>query len=213
MRQGVGYIDVPWFVSNEHLSQEGFAGQLQSIIAELDALNPVGWVVDLRRNGGGNMWPMLAGLGPLLGHNPIGFFAAANSFAWRYEDGAALIDRNILCRADGKAHTLRVAEPKTAVLIGQGTASSGEAVCIAFAGRPHTRSFGAPTAGQSTANESHALSDGAILALTASIMADRLGRTYEHVIVPDVIVSPESADQEHDATWVEAIAWIGQADD
>nr|WP_274705471.1 S41 family peptidase [Sphingomonas sp. H160509] len=33
-----------------------------------------GWIIDLRGNGGGNMWPMLWGLDPLLGKPPFGFF-------------------------------------------------------------------------------------------------------------------------------------------
>ena len=28
----------------------------------------------LRGNGGGNMWPMIAGVGPLLGEGPLGYF-------------------------------------------------------------------------------------------------------------------------------------------
>ncbi len=44
-----------------------YATKLQGIIADLDKAHPAGWVVDLRGNVGGNMWPMLAGIGPVLG--------------------------------------------------------------------------------------------------------------------------------------------------
>jgi len=44
-----------------------FETRLHRIIAELDASHPAGWIVDLRGNVGGNMWPMLAGIGPVLG--------------------------------------------------------------------------------------------------------------------------------------------------
>src|SRR5690348_5042975 len=46
-----------------------FETNLQRIIGDLDRYHPDGWVVDLRGNVGGNMWPMLAGIGPLLGEN------------------------------------------------------------------------------------------------------------------------------------------------
>src|SRR6266852_3501529 len=44
-----------------------FETNLQRIVADLDRQHPAGWVVDLRGNVGGNMWPMLAGIGPVLG--------------------------------------------------------------------------------------------------------------------------------------------------
>jgi C-terminal processing protease CtpA/Prc len=33
----------------------------------MDQGNLAGWIVDLRNNGGGNMWPMLTGIGSILG--------------------------------------------------------------------------------------------------------------------------------------------------
>ena len=59
-----------------------------------------------------------------------------------------------------------------------GIASSGEATVIAFRGRPNSRSFGMPTCGLSTAIENYAMSDGACLNLTMSVMADRARTSY-----------------------------------
>lgn len=58
------YLEIPWFVQNDHVSPAGMAGKIQKLIASLEASRPLGWIVDLRGNGGGNMWPMLTGLGP-----------------------------------------------------------------------------------------------------------------------------------------------------
>jgi carboxyl-terminal processing protease len=65
--------------------------KLQKIIANLDKSHPVGWVVDLRGNVGGNMWPMLAGVGPVLGEgDDLGeFFTTEGHAVWRYRDGIA----------------------------------------------------------------------------------------------------------------------------
>jgi carboxyl-terminal processing protease len=46
---------------------ERFAAKLQSLLRELSSAHPSGWIVDLRGNAGGNMWPMLLGNWPSSG--------------------------------------------------------------------------------------------------------------------------------------------------
>ncbi len=60
----IARILVPGFSGQD---ADGFATKLQAIVGELASKGPCGWIVDLRGNGGGNMWPMLAGVGPILG--------------------------------------------------------------------------------------------------------------------------------------------------
>jgi hypothetical protein len=55
----VAWIVIPLYVGSE---LHGFATKIQSIVTDLAAKAPCGWVVDLRGNGG-DMWTMLAGLG------------------------------------------------------------------------------------------------------------------------------------------------------
>lgn len=83
-----------------------------------------------------------------------------------------------------KPYRLRHDAPKVAVLIDNGTASSGEAVLIAFQRRPDTRTFGNATCGLSTANQEYMLSDGASLFLTEAMMADRTKFLYGAQIMP-----------------------------
>ena len=68
---------------------------------------------------------------------------------------------------------------------GAWNSSSGEAVVIAFKGRPDTRSFGDRTCGKSTANELYPMSDGATLNLTGAVMADRNRTPYGSFVQPD----------------------------
>jgi C-terminal processing protease CtpA/Prc len=105
---------------------------------------------------------------------------------------------------------LRRASPPVAVLTGQLTASSGEAVAIAFRARPSTRSFGAPTFGVSTANVGIRLSDGAVLNLTVSTMGDRTGRLYGAAVPPDEAVAgpPAPVPGAGDAVMDAAAAWL-----
>jgi hypothetical protein len=98
-------------------------------------------------------------------------------------------------------------------LTGPRTASSGEAVTIAFRGRPRTRSFGLPTAGLSTSNGTFPLPDGAALLLTTAIEADRTGRRYGDKIEPDQLVEndPTKGDPAIEAAtqWLRASSTCG----
>jgi C-terminal processing protease CtpA/Prc len=79
--------------------------------------------------------------------------------------------------------------PPVAVLTGELTASAGEAVLVAFLGRPCTRTFGEKTAGLATGNVDFWLGDGALLVVTVTATEDRLGRRYDNTPVPpDVLV-------------------------
>jgi carboxyl-terminal processing protease len=99
-------------------------------------------------------------------------------------------------------YTLRRPMPRVAVLTDVRVASSGEATVIAFRGRPNTRSFGEPTCGLSTANQTFPLPDGATLILTVSSMADRHAVVYGDRVAPDeVIANP-------DEVVVRAVAWL-----
>jgi carboxyl-terminal processing protease len=60
-------VVIPGFGSLNDDQNRKYADEMQQNICQLDLKNPCGWIVDLRKNIGGNMWPMLAGLGPILG--------------------------------------------------------------------------------------------------------------------------------------------------
>lgn len=94
-----------------------FATDLQRVIASLEASKPCGWVIDLRANGGGNMWPMLAGIGPLVGAGRLGSFKDPDGRggSWSYENGEAKSDGRPLARSLKAAVTLHVETPPVAV--------------------------------------------------------------------------------------------------
>ena len=150
-----------------------FADAIQRRIAALDHDDLAGWIVDLRGNGGGNMWPMIAGVGPIVGEGILGYFVdpVGVESVWEYPTGASFLDGAQYARVT-TPYILRRQNPRVAVLTNNGVASSGEAVAIAFRQRPNTRSFGTATCGLSTSNRGYPLSDGAVLYLTTSVMAD-----------------------------------------
>lgn len=90
-----------------------------------------------------------------------------------------------------------------AILTDRATASSGEAIAIAFKGRANTRSFGKATCGLSTANVTNRLSDGALLNLAQLMMADRFKQAYGSSVPVDEVVSAEKV-------MAEATSWLLQ---
>lgn len=82
---GIGYIKVTTFNGGGSEASQ-YAQSIQDAIKAADSDPIVGWIVDLRGNLGGNMWPMLAGVGPLLGEGTCGYFLDpdGNASAWSY---------------------------------------------------------------------------------------------------------------------------------
>ena len=194
---------------------EEFVKKLHGIVADLLAQKPDGWLVDLRGNGGGNMWPMLAGIGPVLGEGDLGSFQApgGGSSIWFLKEGNISVRRGDIETVQSRIPGPPVSStdlPWVAVLFDRGTASSGEAVAISLAGRPRARSFGEHTAGFSTANQNVPLSDGALLLLCSSVEADRTGRRYPDGLDPDAALpAPDSRPAEDvDAVIQAAEYWM-----
>ena len=143
------------------------------------------------------MWPMLAGLKPFLGGGTVGTFESpARSTKW-------VAGQRVDVEPPPGLSALESAW--VAVITGPRTVSSGEAVTVAFRGRPRTRSFGQPTGGLSTSNSGFPLPDGATLLLTTAVFADRNGQRYGAAIEPDEAVSPVDG---ADPALAVAVAWL-----
>ena len=206
---------VPGFASMDRDDAQQFASKLQQSLASMDKPE-CGLLLDLRGNTGGNMFPMLAGLAPLFADGDVGGLATAHdgSVTWRFQDGAFVAsskEHDNGARAAQPAMRIGNGNTPVAVLLGQRTGSSGEAVAIAFVGRPNTRSFGAPTAGLTTGNRPVKLADGAMLAITGSVMLDRTGKRYGGKLAPDELTDgTRVASPNGDAAVAAAIAWLDQ---
>jgi carboxyl-terminal processing protease len=198
----VGYVRVPAF-SGTGDAATAFADGIQREIVSADRDDLIGWIVDLRGNGGGNMWPMVAGVGPVLGDGLAGFFIdfSGRATAWDYQSGTARLD-GVALQQVTTPYQLKRGRPRVAVLIDGAVASSGEATAIAFRARTDARSFGTPTCGLSTAVQGFPMSDGATLFLTVVVMADRTRTPYGAQVTPDEVVTDPAQTVER------AIAWL-----
>ncbi|MER6126290.1 S41 family peptidase [Streptomyces sp. NPDC001795] len=209
LKSGVGYISLPG-VQGSQETYDQYVRQGRSAVAKAGAGEACGWVVDLRSDTGGNMWPMLAVVGPILGDGNVGAFVGADGSksVWSIKHGSPYEDGKSAGWGDGRP--LAKSAPPVAVLAGKQTASAGEAVVVAFRGRPDTRFFGEQTYGVPTGNEPHRLSDGAVLILTEVKDADRTGRAYDAPIPPDVeiVKDPRPVARNRDEALQAAQSWL-----
>lgn len=202
-----GYILVPAFHGGNPKQMTKYADSLQKGIEILSNLKIKGWIIDLRYNTGGNMEPMIVGLGPLFSSEKLGSLidVRGKSNSWFYKDGKYYGDDYKGWHVS-KPYKLTSILP-IAVLTGNQTGSSGEVVSISFIGNSNTKSFGQPTWGLTTGNGSFDLKDGSQIFLASTIMADRNGKKYKASIHPDILVE-DIAETDNDEIIDAAIKWI-----
>jgi len=178
--------------------------RLKGALEQLDKAQLCGWVVDLRTDTGGNMWPMLAGLDPLLGSSPFGFFVSSTGAtqAWSRTPHGIAPTAIQPATPTAPAFTLTHETAPLAVLIGHHTGSSGEMVALALIGRANVRTFGENSAGFLSGNVVEPLPDGAKIAVTEVLVEDRTGKNYGNAIHPDVSTDAETAEPAAKA-WIE----------
>lgn len=201
------------------MRDDAFATAFQQQLAQQRDAGACGWVLDLRGNGGGNVWPMVAGLGPLLGEGEHGGSVGPGGrrYATLYRDGAAILrqpDGEQIVASRVTAAPVRFEPlPPVAVLVDRSTGSSGEMIAIALHGVERARSFGERTYGASTSTEGFPLSDGANLVVATAVMSDPAGHLFASGLAPDeALPAPASRpDRDEDAVLQRAVAWLVQA--
>ncbi|CAD0308450.1 hypothetical protein CFBP2533_08800 [Xanthomonas hortorum pv. pelargonii] len=194
LSSGIAYIDVPGLMASSRQVSSAYETSLATALDQVAVQASCGWLVDLRHNTGGTMWPMINGLHALLGNVALGSFvdAAGKQSPWRARSTP---------RSTSSPDGLQTNRP-VAVLIGPRTASAGEMVAISFRGRANTRSFGQPSAGQTTGNRSVELPGGGVLAIAASSTQDRNGHRIDGRLQPDVLLDPQIEATEAAARWL-----------
>jgi hypothetical protein len=205
----IGYISVPGFGSLNQKVMEDFAKDIQDRIRTLDTENKIDyWVLDLRNNNGGNMYPMIAGLGPLTGDGILGYFVYGGVkkklISWSYNSKKGKNGLGLGINID-EPYQLKKTESKIAVLIGGGTGSSGEMTATSFIGKANTKFFGQATGGYTSGNAPYNLSDGSVLLLAVSYTADRNKKEYKGKIQPDIVVKENEGE---DTTLKAAQNWF-----
>lgn len=202
LSDGVGYLKVSGSSGGDPDQTRAYASGLYARLATTAGAARCGFVIDLRENTGGNTWPLVAGLRPLLGGEPDGRPdpPPGSGSPWV----ATIAPREAPESLKGLEFV------RVAVLIGPGTVSS--AVTNAFRRRLQTRSFGQPTTGVPSANSLLPLSDGAMILLTTATIADPTGKRYGARVEPDEVISaPVRPERDGDPTLSAAVGWLKQS--
>lgn len=201
-----GYLRVPGFFATRYFTEHQFASDLSDRLKKLDSSRLSGWVIDLENNSGGNMWPMLAGLAPLLGVAVVGYFRDRHGVdtPWNIGESFVGFGETVVLDFDSSHSKLRQSDLPIAVLTSEDTSSSGEAIVVAFRGLPRSRQFGVPTFGVSTANTGFKLSDGSMIWLATSKFVDSNFNEYGTKINPDVTINSDGGESAIDI----ALRWF-----
>ena len=187
---GIVTIGIPEYTQNAEQAQQ----YAQTVIAFLrEHPDAAGVIIDLRGNRGGDLAPMIAALSPLLPDGDVlgTVYSSGMVKTMTLTEGTFSGGSGIAFESFKMPETVPVA-----ILTDEWTASSGEAVLLAFRGLENVRSFGAPTAGYASTNTVFRLYDGTQIVLTVG--ADFVPRTGEvfcdEPIEPDVRTDrPEEA--------------------
>lgn len=223
---GIGYFVVPGFQGVEDEAAL-FTSEIHAIVVRLQEYTTCGWIIDLRENNGGNMYPMLSGIAPLFGTNTEVGFRNAN-----VESIQVVINTNGTIQHLGGpfggesdawlSNTARliqvhVVDQPIAALIGPRTGSAGEATAIALAGREQTHFFGETTAGYASSPTYLRLLDGSLLSVTTHWTTGPRGAIYPEGVFPDVtvvsstnVVNPVVNPLQDDPVVKAASAWLLQ---
>lgn len=197
----IGYLRVNSFNAPSEKAKLRYIKELHDEISRQKDRDTKTWIIDLRYNKGGNMWPMLAGVAPLLSNGVHGYFVKpdGSKTAWGIYDGQSFLNNQFMIGIEKPS--VGNANMPIAVLSSEQTASSGEALLVAVKDKANVRSFGEPSCGMSTSNRSFKLSNGATLNITTAIMASKSGTIFGERIPVDESSSRPVED---------AIQWINR---
>ena len=160
-------------------------------------LDAEGVVLDLRGNRGGNMYPMIAAVSPLI---PDGIVLRFKS-----RGRTAPVSLEYVVKMAGLSYAEVKKFPPSmpiAILTDALTGSSGEATLLCFRGLDNVRTFGAPTAGYASANTVLPLADGYTLLITTGCDEARTGEVFcDDPIAPDFATASPLED---------ALRWIAE---
>jgi carboxyl-terminal processing protease len=189
--QDIAIIEIPAFAfPPNHPETHQFIQKVAVELARLSQNKPEAWIVDLRKNGGGNMWAMIAALACFFEPGVVGSSTDSDGTEapWAVGDkGDVGIQAKWMFHSQAKnlmPCSAALRKQALAVLVGPQTGSAGEAVALAFLSRSNTTLYGSVTAGYTTLNDAERLSDGSILAVTTAQMRDKFGRSFPDGIDP-----------------------------
>lgn len=192
--QSVAYVEIPlsYLDRNDTISKIKQINSIRSALCNLQSRNPKGWIIDLRGNLGGSMWPMMNGLGALFPNTDLGGVTKdGQSFDQRWK----MIDGVFHYGEDVFEHRIQEICPDTnpnvryIFLVGRYTASSGESIVSAFKGQNNIIIIGEETSGFTTSNEGEVIGGRILCNIGTSYFMSNNGESYKSGgINPDILI-------------------------
>jgi len=202
----IGYVRIVGLPMGDN---QKMASDIQKAVCKLIEEGAKKWIIDLRYNGGGNMFPMIEGITAIVGNGQVGGTKGvtdAESSSWRINNGDFYYDAQTIALENTCAIDTN---PKIAVLTSMYTASSGEALAVILKKRPNTRFFGTKTNGKITATDWKQIDDLTAMSISVSYYKDRENTVYDrYVDVDETIAFDPKAARENDKGLLRAIKWL-----
>ncbi|WP_113923453.1 S41 family peptidase [Cognataquiflexum aquatile] len=163
------------FKGVDSTSSDNYADSLQRLLLHLHNKKPIGWIVDLRNNTGGWEYPMIAGLGPLLGEGILAYEVNRDGKIENEYSYAKLNQKSILTKQIELIDSVVIfnEKPSIVVLIGNETGSAGELLTLCFLDNPNTILLGTPTNGVPTGIAGFFMPDSTMICVTSSVFKNR----------------------------------------
>ncbi|MFM2085520.1 MAG: hypothetical protein RLZZ237_389 [Pseudomonadota bacterium] len=190
-------------------ARQRYAHQVRDVLRDMHERGARRWIIDLREQSGGSTGPLIAGFRPLYGNIDVAYTIDRNGKRSRWAFGIPDDSDDQEPYFTGTDPMFDGEREPVALLIGNRTASAGEALLTAFLQRRYSATFGTATAGLTTSVFDHPWPDGASLAISTGRYADRNGRLIQGKIVPDHALDAQPGDQ-RDMVLEAARHWISQ---
>ena len=213
LNKNIAYLRIP---GNNDFGAKKMDSISNNIVDEINKINSnkiKGWIIDLRINTGGNMYPMIAGISDLIGDNEkLGGFITSDKQSdgeWLLKNGNFYVDSNQVLNRKKLRKPIKKNLP-IAVLISGYTASSGEITAITLIGRKKTKLFGEESADYTTSNQGFKIDENSGLNLAVSYVTDRTGKIYIKNIEPDfkIIGGDNFENLKYDEKIIKSLKWL-----
>ena len=211
----IAYIEIPFLLNNQGIDSINldYTIKLRTAICDLSKRKPKGYIIDLRRNLGGTVYPMISGMGELLQNRDLGGTTKEGKKyddKWVLKNGNFHFGENSLSNIPEIKCNIFTDDIPIVVLIGRYTASSGEVVASALKGQNNIKLIGEQTAGYSTTNSWFYIADDISLNPSISFYMSEDKTVHKDGIFPDIeiIENLNMEDLLSGKVMNEAIKWI-----
>ena len=206
LEDSVGYVRIVGLPpgDNQQMSKD-----IQDAVCKVQKQGVRKWVIDLRYNGGGNLFPMAEGIAHLLGEGDLGGaqgLTEAENGSWKVQRGDFYYDDYTVGLTNDCSYEQSV---PLAVLLSNYTASSGEALAVMLKDRPHTRFFGQASHGMVTVTNYYPIAENTFATISVSIYQDRSGLVYDQYVSVDETTPFSLTEQwQEDPGIQKALEWL-----